>query len=387
MSNKRINIKDVVKEEFYQLPKVFFWSKKYREDLSHGAKLLYMLVRDRFNLSIYTTKEAVAKGSESPAYVDKEGNIYCILDNQEIEFTLNTTSKTVIKFMEELIAVDLVSTEAVDGGANRIYLNTLDSSGALLAHFLGEKEFYKHVKSRKKKGKQPTKTLEECIAAAVDKYGPKEEGGKNSTPGEGNPPVPGDGENPPPGDGQVPPLGDADIPPLGEENLHPNNNNSSDLDPSELDSNEIDTSVTKSSSSNEDSDNTGLEEEKPMNIVTVEDNYALLDSILEPFEICPDLKALNVIKKTLMEGKIESFTHIDVLNAIGSHHMNMKQYAAKGEPVIYPPVFFANNLVDRIRLNSQKKQEADEKQKRRERLEQQSQNRIEVPFYNWLDAK
>ena len=113
--------------------------KQYRENLSIGAKLLYMLIRDRFNLSIYTTQISVDNGNDTPAFVDEKGDIYCILDNQEIEFSLNISNKTVTKFMEELIAEELVSTESVDGGANRIYLNEPDPSGASLAHFLGEK--------------------------------------------------------------------------------------------------------------------------------------------------------------------------------------------------------------------------------------------------------
>lgn len=378
MSSKRINIKDVINEEFYQLPKVFFWDQKYREGLSHGAKLLYMLVRDRFRLSLHTTKEAVEKGSESPAYVDKVGNIYCILDNQEIEFTLNSTSKTIIKFMDELIKLELVSTESVEGGANRIYLNSLDSSGATLAHFLGEKEYFKHVKSRKKKGKQPIKTLEECIAAAVDKYGPKQEGRNNSTPGSG--------ENTSPSDGEIPPPGDEDIPPLGEENIHPNKNYSSKLDSSELDSNEIDTSVNNSSSSNEVNSHR-LEEDKKR--ISVSDNYGLLDSILKDFDICKDLRGLNVVKKALMESKIESFYIVDVLNAIGSHSLNKAAYANKGEALKYEPAFFANNLVDRINENRTKRknqEEREEKLKREAAYQAHVQEQYgKVKFYNWLE--
>ncbi|TKJ02131.1 replication initiator A domain-containing protein, partial [Bacillus cereus] len=64
MLKKRINIKDIPNEEFYKLPKVFIWKKQYRENLSIGAKLLYMLIRDRFNLSIYTTQISVDNGND-----------------------------------------------------------------------------------------------------------------------------------------------------------------------------------------------------------------------------------------------------------------------------------------------------------------------------------
>ncbi|PGT10140.1 replication initiator protein A [Bacillus cereus] len=375
MSKKRINIKDVTNEEFYKLPKVLIWKKQYRENLSSGAKLLYMLVRDRFNLSIYTTQMSVANGSEAPAFVDEKGDIYCILDNQEIEFSLNISNKTVTKFMDELIAEELVSTEAVDGGANRIYLNEPDSSGASLAHFLGEKEYYKHVKMRKKKKKEPLKTLEECITAAMDKYGVKKEGSKNSTPGEGEIPVPGVGENTPPGD--------EDIPALGEEKLHTNDLDSSYIYPSEIYPNENEPNLNKSSKSKTEEES--LEEQQENTIISRRNNYALLDPILEHVKICPDLKAINVVKKTLAEAEIASFHKVDVLNAIGRHAMNVKKYLSQGEVIEYEPVFFANNLVDRIRENAMKRQNNSENQQKLE--EQQSFENNEFTTYNFLEAK
>lgn len=296
---------------------------------------------------------SVANGSEAPAFVDEKGDIYCILDNQEIEFSLNISNKTVTKFMDELIAEELVSTEAVDGGANRIYLNEPDSSGASLAHFLGEKEYYKHVKMRKKKKKEPLKTLEECIAAAMDKYGVKKEGRKNSTPGDGEIPVPGVGENTPPSEGEIPPPGDADIPALGEENVHTSNLYSSYPYLSEIYPNEKEPNLNKSSKENS---GDPLEDEQENTIVSRRTNYALLDSILEQVGICPDLKALNVVKKTLAEAEIASFHKVDVLNAIGRHAMNVKKYESQGEVIEYEPAFFANNLVDRIRENAAKRQ-------------------------------
>ncbi|AFQ30303.1 replication initiator protein A [Bacillus thuringiensis] len=383
MSKKRINIKDVTNEEFYKLPKVLIWKKQYRENLSSGAKLLYMLVRDRFNLSIYTTQMSVANGSEAPAFIDEKGDIYCILDNQEIEFSLNISNKTVTKFMDELIAEELVSTEAVDGGANRIYLNEPDSSGASLAHFLGEKEYYKHVKMRKKKKKEPLKTLEECIAAAKDKYGVKKEGSKNSTPGEGEIPVPGVGENTPPSDGEIPPPGDEDIPALGEEKVHTNDLYSSYPYPSEIYPNENDPNLNKSSKSKTEEE--PLEDEQGETIVSRRNNYALLDSILEQVRICPDLKALNVVKKTLAEAEIASFHKVDVLNAIGRHAMNVKKYLSQGEVIEYEPAFFANNLVDRIRENAMKRQNESEKQQKLE--DQKSFECNESAVYNWREAK
>ncbi|PED94953.1 replication initiator A domain-containing protein [Bacillus toyonensis] len=374
MLKKRINIKDIPNEEFYKLPKVFIWKKQYRENLSIGAKLLYMLIRDRFNLSIYTTQISVDNGNDTPAFVDEKGDIYCILDNQEIEFSLNISNKTVTKFMEELIAEELVSTESVDGGANRIYLNEPDPSGASLAHFLGEKEYYKHVKMRKKKKKEPLKTLEECIATAIDKYGVKKVDKKNSITREGEIPVPSDGKSTP--------LSEEKTPPLGEEKVHPNNIYSSNLDLSEIYPNENDTNPNKSSKSKIDEEPI---EELTNNIVLQKNNYALLNPILEQVGICPDLKALNVVKKILAEAGITTFHKVDVLNAIGKHAMNVKKYLSQGEVIEYEPAFFANNLVDRIRENTLKRQNEVKKLKKIEN-QQTYETTFHFSSYNWLEA-
>ncbi|MEX3713495.1 replication initiator protein A [Cytobacillus horneckiae] len=395
MTTKRINIKDVVNDEFYQLPKLFFWDKKYRDETSPGAKLLYMLVRDRFNLSIYTTKQENEK-ELSPSYIDKDGDIYCILDNQEIEFTLNTTTKTVIKWMNELIELNLVDKEETEGGANRIYLNTLDSSGADLATFLGQRDYYKHVKARKKKKKEPLKTEKECIEEWVKKLtknqeqrssSKKAEGKKNSRPSGGKSTPPVDDKTPVLGEGEIPPPGDEDCPPLEEEKLQPKENYSSNLESSNNDSNPNNSKEFNKSSSNDMQDKIELEEEVSFKTtISVFGNYELLSKVPSIEQVCKDQRAINVVKKALMEAKIESFYFGDVLKALSSHPMNVEKYQAKNsEKIKYEPAFFANNLVDTIRsrIASQKlsnKQNNDSKKR-----ESNVSKPPDILFYNWWE--
>ncbi|MGG1071344.1 replication initiator protein A [Priestia megaterium] len=373
MSKKRINIKDVIKQEFYQLPKIILWNKNYREGLSDGAKLLYMIIRDRFSLSVHTSKLEVKNGNDKLTFADKEGNVFCILDNGEIEFTLNKSKKTAIKCIDELIEFELISIEEVEGGAHRIYLNELDSSGTTLATFIGEKDYYKHVQSRKKKGKKPSVTLEEYIAAAEKRLSgedPSTRGGKNAPPR--------DGSDTPPGDEKSTPLGDGKNAPPGVENLHPNKKDSKDLESSETYANK--TELNESSSNDEEP--SGLEEEQPM-FITVDNNYALLESIKPIHEICKTQKDINVIKKALIEAKIEGFYKSDVLNAIGSHPRHMQAYRDKGEAIRYEPAFFANNLVDRIISNAAERQAKAEKEAKK--VSQQPLNSGRIPFYNFLE--
>lgn len=380
MSKKLIKLSDIIKQEFYQLPKLVIWNQTYREGLSDGAKLLYMIIRDRFSLSVHTSEQEIKQGKPL-TYVDQDENVFCILDNGEIEFTLNKTKKTAIKCMQELETFELIETKEVEGGANRIYLKDLDSSGISLATFIGEKDYYKHVQSRKKKGKNPSKTLEEFIEAAQRRLQGKDESDesdKSSKNRGGKTTPPRDGKDTPPGEEEITPLGDGKNAPPGMEKLHPNKNdsNSNNFKSPESNQNEL------NESSSNDEEPSGLEEEQPM-FITVDNNYALLESIKPIHEICKTQKDINVVKKALIEAKIEGFYKCDVLNAIGSHARNMIAYRAKGEPIRYEPAFFANNLVDRIISNAAERQAKAEKEAKK--TKQGTLNSGSIPFYNFLE--
>jgi hypothetical protein len=126
-----------------------------------------------------------------------------------------------------------------------------------------------------------------------------------------------------------------------------------------------------------------LEEEEKPALITVDNNYALLESIKPIHEICKDTKAINVVKKALIEAKIATFYKSDVLNAIGSHPRHMQAYRDKGEAIRYEPAFFANNLVDRIISNTAERQAKAEKEAKK--ASQQPLNSGRIPFYNFLE--
>ena len=68
MSN--FNIKEIQKEKFYQLPKVFFTNPKYTK-LSNDAKITWSILRDRLDLSIRNN------------WVDENGDIFFIYTNEK----------------------------------------------------------------------------------------------------------------------------------------------------------------------------------------------------------------------------------------------------------------------------------------------------------------
>lgn len=428
-SEQRINIKDVVNDEFYQLPKVFFWKQEYRENMSAGAKLLYMLVKDRFSLSIYTVQQQKELGVESPTYVDDEGFIYCILDNQEIEFTLNVSNKTVQNYVKELIGMDLIITVPEDGGANRIYLKKLDTSGVTLARFNGEKEYFKHVRARKRKKLEPKKTLEECIANAegkqannkaknksvdksvdkpVDNPQPENNGGEEESGGNDILPKLPPAETTNLDNEETTNLGEEETTDLGCENLPgqvgqklpTNKNYSSDLDSSEpdfkeIDTNDIDTSITQSSSSKIEenpsivsSDDTTTPEEEGITgntLITVDNNYALLEHMELVKEICLNTKDFNVVKKALSDNKIKSFPVLVVTKAIGTHARNVRKAEKENDPIRYEPAYFANGLVDAVRYYEKRQQAIKRNETNRRRQEQYRASANKAVIYNWLE--
>ena len=102
---------------FFKFPKPFIYDEKYKK-LSNNAKLLYMLLFDRLELSLKN------------GWHDKEGNVFQYYTNEQLMIDLNCNSnKTIIKIKKELKDAGLI-TEVRQGMnlPNRIYLGALNGS-------------------------------------------------------------------------------------------------------------------------------------------------------------------------------------------------------------------------------------------------------------------
>ncbi len=66
------NIKEIQREKFYQLPKVFFTNPKYTK-LSNDEKIAYAILRDRLDLSIKNN------------WIDENGDIFFIFTNETLK--------------------------------------------------------------------------------------------------------------------------------------------------------------------------------------------------------------------------------------------------------------------------------------------------------------
>ena len=102
---------------FFKFPKPFIYDEKYKT-LSNNAKMLYMLLFDRLELSLKN------------GWHDKEGNVFQYYTNEQLRIDLNCNSnKTIIKIKKELKDAGLM-TEVRQGMnlPNRIYLDALNGS-------------------------------------------------------------------------------------------------------------------------------------------------------------------------------------------------------------------------------------------------------------------
>ena len=109
MSN--FNIKELQKEKFYQLPKVFFTNPKYTK-LSNDAKITWSILRDRLDLSIRNN------------WVDENGDIFFIYTNEKLKSILNISSPNKLsKIKKELTQADLFNQIRVGlNKPNKLYI-------------------------------------------------------------------------------------------------------------------------------------------------------------------------------------------------------------------------------------------------------------------------
>ncbi|RQX44539.1 replication protein [Staphylococcus capitis] len=107
---EKYNLSQVKTERFYQLPKYLF-EDEYFKKMSAEAKVMYALLKDRFELSIQNE------------WVDKNNNIYFIFSNKHLCEYLGYAEQKIIKLKKELVNFNLLTQERVGlNKPNRLYL-------------------------------------------------------------------------------------------------------------------------------------------------------------------------------------------------------------------------------------------------------------------------
>ena len=105
----RYTVEKLFNNLFYQMPK-FLFEEEFSE-LSNDARILYMLLKDRHELSVKNK------------WYNKRGEIYLIMTREEMETMLNLSPPTVRKLVEELKKLNLIEEERQGGNKpNLLYL-------------------------------------------------------------------------------------------------------------------------------------------------------------------------------------------------------------------------------------------------------------------------
>ena len=101
---------------FFTFPQPFIYDEKYKT-LSHNAKLMYMLLFGRLELSVKN------------GWHDRKGNVFQYYTNEQLMIDLNSSEKTIIKVKKELREVGLLE-EVRQGNnlPNRIYISQVDGT-------------------------------------------------------------------------------------------------------------------------------------------------------------------------------------------------------------------------------------------------------------------
>src|SRR5699024_8685598 len=105
------NIKEIQKEKFYQLPKVFFTNPKYT-NLSNNAKITWSILIDRLDLSIRNN------------WINENGDIFFINTNEKLKCILNISNHNKLyKKKKELTQANLFNQKRVGlNKPNKLYI-------------------------------------------------------------------------------------------------------------------------------------------------------------------------------------------------------------------------------------------------------------------------
>ena len=114
MNTRRIRAAEVEESKFYKMPKFIIHDKQF-DKLNSDAKILYMIMRDRNELSIQNN------------WIDNEGYVYIIYTRESMMNDVNLSNKTVIKAVNDLKRIGLI--EEKRQGVNKpnlIYVLTIE---------------------------------------------------------------------------------------------------------------------------------------------------------------------------------------------------------------------------------------------------------------------
>lgn len=120
-------------ERFYKIPKALFENEFYA-DMKLETKMAYAILRDRFLLSIKNN------------WIDRNGDVYLIYKNSDLQAMLSVGEKKVISLKKELADFGLLEEERQGlNKPNRLYVGNINADFEVIhrANPMGDKELSK----------------------------------------------------------------------------------------------------------------------------------------------------------------------------------------------------------------------------------------------------
>lgn len=118
---KKISGKQANADRYIKLNEFLLFDPLYR-DMPEKAKILYVFLRHKLPYFQQQTEAHENGLEETKSYRDKQGYIYCIADNTELEYILNCAESTLIRTKKALKQYGLLIEEPTKSGANRLYV-------------------------------------------------------------------------------------------------------------------------------------------------------------------------------------------------------------------------------------------------------------------------
>lgn len=108
---------DITQERFYRVPKAFVEDDYFKIELDSNMKLMYSLLRDRYELSIQNK------------WFDKSDSVYCIYSRENLSSDLNVSKNTISKCIKKLTDLNLMKeVRNGQGKPNHMYISKVEPS-------------------------------------------------------------------------------------------------------------------------------------------------------------------------------------------------------------------------------------------------------------------
>lgn len=160
----RYNRNDLLAKDKIEVSTHLLYNKKYR-DLSNDALVMYMYMEKRFSVSEDSLKKAIEE-DEDCIYIDEEGDLFCLVSNDELRFVLSLSEKSIVKAKKELHNVGLL--EEVKQSVhktNRLYINRVEMEIGAAKKFQEEIKEYRRIESEKRKAKNSKRPKQGRVTA------------------------------------------------------------------------------------------------------------------------------------------------------------------------------------------------------------------------------